>query len=72
MPFWCETWGVNAGWWWIFPLLCIAAMVVFAVVCFRGLGCMGWRSARRSGDLAALQREIQELKEDVRKLRSAT
>ncbi len=72
MPFWCETWGANAGWWWIVPLLCVAAMAVFAFVCFRAFGCMRWRSARRPDAMASLQREIQELKEDVRKLRSAT
>ena len=72
MPFWCGTWAASGGWWWIFPLLGMAMMAVFAFVCFRGFGCMGWRSAPRSDQIASLQRDIQELKEDVRRLRSAT
>lgn len=68
MPFWCGAWGAS-GWWWIFPLLGFAAMAVFAFVCMRGFGCMGWRSGAASGDVAALHRELQELREEVRNLR---
>jgi hypothetical protein len=71
MP-WCGTFGTIGGWWWVFPLLFMVGMAVFALVCMRGLGCMGWRTGRRTDDVAALHREIQELKDDVRKLRSAT
>jgi hypothetical protein len=72
MPFWCGSWGASGGGWWIFPLLGVAVMAAFAFACLRGFGCMGWRSPRRPDELASLQREVQELKEDVRKLRSAT
>jgi hypothetical protein len=72
MPFWCGAWGTSAGWWWIFPLVCFGVMAVFAFLCMRGLGCMGWRMGRRPNELTALDREIQELKEEVQKLRRAT
>lgn len=71
MP-WCGAWGTMGGWWWVFPLLGLAMMALFAFVCLRGIGCMGWRRGPRGDDVAALHREIQALKDDVRKLRSAT
>lgn len=71
MPFWCGAWGAS-GWWWIFPLLCFGVMAVFAFVCMRGFGCLGWRSGHGRDDVAALQRELRDLKDDVRKLRGGT
>ncbi len=68
MP-WCGFWGTTGfGYWWIVPLLGLVFMAVMFFVCFRGFGCMGGRR-RTSGDLSGLQRDLESLKEDVRKLR---
>jgi hypothetical protein len=67
MP-WCGTWGAAVGgFWWIFPLLGLVFMGLMIFLCFRGFGfaCMG---RRRPGELSDLQREVENLKEDVRKL----
>jgi len=65
MPFWCGYWGSS---WWVFPLLGLVVMGVVVFACVRGFGCMGRRAERAPGDVAELRRELQELKEDVRKL----
>jgi hypothetical protein len=65
MP-WCGYWGM-AGFWWILPLTGLVFMGVMFFVCFRGFGCMG-RRRRTSGELSNLQREVETLREDVRKL----
>lgn len=65
MPFWC---GYCGGFWWVFPLFGLVAMGVMAFACVRGFGCMGSRAGGARGDVAELRREIQSLKEDVRKL----
>jgi uncharacterized membrane protein len=65
MP-WCGYAGAS-GFWWIFPLLGIVFMAVMMLLCFRGFGCAPW-GRRRPGHLADLQREVQSLKDDVRKL----
>jgi hypothetical protein len=68
MP-WCGPWGTAfGGFWWVFPLLGLLFMGVMIFLCFRGFGfgCMGRRS--RSGDVSGLQREVESLREDVRKL----
>ncbi len=68
MP-WCGFWG-TAGFacWWILPLIGLVFMGLMFFVCFRGFGCMGGRR-RTSGDLPSFQRDLESLKEDVRKLR---
>jgi len=70
MP-WCGTWGTaGSGFWWVLPLIGLVVMGVMFFVCFRGFGgfgCMGGRR-RTSGELSDLQREVESLKEDVRKL----
>jgi hypothetical protein len=69
MPFWCgigET--ASGGLWWLFPLFGMLAMAVMALVCFRVLGCWGAGSRRGRDEVAELRRELQEMKEDVRKL----
>ncbi len=67
MP-WCGYWGAtSAGYWWILPLIGLVFMGVMFFVCFRGIGCMGGRR-RSPGDLSSLQREVDGLKDDVRKL----
>ena len=65
MPFWCGYWGSFC---WIFPLLGLVVMGVMVLACVRGFGCMGRRAGRAPGEIADLRRELQELKEDVRKL----
>lgn len=74
MPFWDGSpWS---GFGWIFPLIGLLFMVVMAFVCIRrmgdmaGFGCLG--SGHRGHAIQQaddLRREIQGLKEEVRKLR---
>ncbi len=67
MP-WCGYWGTAfGGFWWLLPLLGLVFMGLMYLVCFRGFGCMGGRR-RASGELSDLHREVESLKEDVRKL----
>ncbi|BDG05670.1 hypothetical protein [Anaeromyxobacter oryzae] len=66
MP-WCGYWGTTAAYWWILPLIGFVLMGIMFFVCFRGFGCMGGRR-RTSGDVSGLQREVETLKDDVRKL----
>jgi hypothetical protein len=67
MP-WCGLWGTGGiAYWWILPLIGLVFMGVMFFFCFRGFGCMGGRR-RRSAENSALQREVESLKEDVRKL----
>ncbi len=68
MP-WCGLWGPTGfAYWWILPLIGLVFMGVMFFACFRGFGCMrGWR--RTSGDPSGLQRDLESLKEEVRKLR---
>ena len=67
MPIWAECWGMPwGGFWWIFPLIGLTVMAVMIFGCLRMMG--GHRGAG-SGDSAGLRRELQELKDEVRKLR---
>ena len=66
MP-WCGWWGTTTELWWLLPLLGLLFMAVMAFLCFRGFGCMLF-GRRRLGGLADLQRDVQSLREDVRKL----
>jgi hypothetical protein len=67
MP-WCGFGTAIGGFWWLFPLVGLVFMGLMIFVCFRGFGvaCMGRRE--RPSELSDLQREVQSLKEDVRKL----
>ncbi len=68
MP-WCGFWGTTgAAYWWILPLIGLVIMSVMFFVCFRGFGCTGGRR-RTPGELSGFQRDLETLKEDVRKLR---
>ncbi len=66
--------GTTAvGFWWVLPLVGLLLMALMCFVCFRGfrgVGACGWMGGRRdgSGELSDLRREIESLKEDVRKL----
>jgi hypothetical protein len=63
MPMWGGPWGGHwYGFWWLMPLFWV---VVIAVV----LRNTGGRGGDVSQELAGLRRDIQELKEEVRKLR---
>jgi hypothetical protein len=57
----------GTAYWWVLPLIGLVFMGVMFFVCFRGFGCMGGRR-RRFGDDPGLRREVDSLKEDVRKL----
>ncbi len=68
MP-WCGFWGTTGfAYWWLLPLIGLVFMGLMFFVCFRGFGCMGGRR-RTSGDLSGFQRELESMKEDLRKLR---
>ncbi len=66
MP-WCAAWGAAGGFWWVLPIVGLVLMGLMFLVCFRGsaCGCGGWR---RRGAPPDLEREVEALKEDVRKL----
>ncbi len=68
MP-WCGYWGTAVTpFSWILPLIGFAFMIVMFFVCLRvfGFGCMGGRR-RTSGGVSDVQREVESLKDDVRK-----
>ncbi len=67
MP-WCGYWETaGAAYWWILPVIGLVFMGVMFFLCFRGFGCMGTRRSG-PGELSGLKREVDGLKEDVRKL----
>ena len=67
MP-WCGYFGTSGGgFWWLLPLAGLVVMGLMVFFCFRGFGCMGGRR-RTSGELSDLQRQVESLKQDVRKL----
>jgi hypothetical protein len=67
MP-WCVSWGpTGAAYWWVLPLIGLVFMGVMLFVCFRGFGCMGGRRPSVRDD-PGLRREVESLKQDVRKL----
>jgi hypothetical protein len=66
MP-WCGWTGTTPALWWLMPLLGLLFMSVMLFLCFRGGGCMPFRR-RRSGERADLERDVQAMKEDIRKL----
>ncbi len=76
MPFWTWNWvaPLDEGWW-IFPLLGVVFIVVMAFVCLRmmhgmsGFGCMGGHGGK-SDETDNLQREVQELKQEIQRLRN--
>lgn len=63
------------GFGWIFPLIGLLFMAVMVFVCIGvmggmpGLGCMGGRRGHSAEPVDDLRREIQGLKEEVRRLR---
>ena len=76
MLFWSGYSG--SPWWgfgWIFPLIGLLFMVVMAFVCIRmmggmgAFGCLGGHRGHTIQQADDLRTEIQELKEEVRKLR---
>ncbi len=67
MP-WCGFLGTTWGsYWWVLPLIGLVFMGIMFFACSRGFGCMG-RGWRRSGESSDLRREVEGLKDDVRKL----
>ena len=67
MP-WCVCWGTGGGsYWWVLPLIGLLFMGVVFFTCFRGPGCMA-RRRRTPGEPSDLRREVETLKDDMRKL----
>jgi hypothetical protein len=67
MP-WCGYWGATGStFWWILPLVGLVVMGLMFFVCSRRFGCMGGRR-RTSGELSDVRRDVETLKDDVRKL----
>lgn len=67
MP-WCGYWGTSGtSYWWVLPLIGLAVFGVMVFICSRRSGCMGGRRGPLAG-LSDLQREVETLKEEVRKL----
>ncbi len=67
MP-WCGYWGLDGfAYWWILPLIGLVVTGLMFFICSRGFGCMG-RRRWTSGELSDVQREVEGLKEGVRKL----
>lgn len=67
MP-WCGYWGASsAAYSWVLPLVGLAFLGLVFFVCSRRRGCTGGRR-RPSAGASDLQREVEALKEEVRKL----
>ncbi len=67
MP-WCGYWGTAGGsYWWVLPIIGLVFMGILFFACFRGPGCMG-RRRRAPGDPSELRREVESLKDELRKL----
>ena len=65
--------SVQSMWavWWIFPLMCVAVMIIMCVV-FRRRGghggmCCGWRPTDEMDDL---RREMRELRDEIAKIKT--
>ncbi len=68
MPMWGYGWGGHwGGFGWIFPLLGLIFMVVMITACFR---MMGRHHGPPPSEFEDLRREIRELKEEIRQLRT--
>ncbi len=67
MP-WCGYWATSgSAYWWVLPLIGLAFLGVMLFACSRRFGCMRGRRRSSSGP-SELQREVEALKEEVRKL----
>ena len=68
--YWGGPWG---GFGWVFPLLGLALMVIMVLVCLRRMGgswhcgCAPVHGQPAHPDIEALRREIQELRDELRK-----
>jgi uncharacterized membrane protein len=76
MPMWHGYWGGPwGGFGWIVPLLALVGMIVMILVCIRRMsgmghcGCLPSPGQSAPSEVAALRREIQDLREDLHKLR---
>lgn len=62
------------GFWWIFPLVGLAIMVVMVLACgsmmrgMSGFGCMGGHGSPHASETEDLRREVRELKQEIRRL----
>jgi hypothetical protein len=66
MP-WCGWWSTTPAFWWLMPLFGLLFMGLMVFLCFRGFGCMP-RGRGRSGELGELRREVDGLRDEVRRV----
>jgi uncharacterized membrane protein len=76
MPMWGGYWGGPwGGFGWLFPVLALLFMAVMMLLCARMMGGMmrrgpeGGHTAHRADEIADLRREVESLRDEVRKLR---
>jgi hypothetical protein len=69
--------GPMGGLGWIFPLMGLLLCLAFAVMAFRfiatgrGFMCMGGHQPSEENETAALRREIQALREEIKQLKAS-
>ncbi len=68
MPWWNSVPSIWAIWW-IFPLMCVAFMIIMSVVFHRRGGRGGMCGWRRDNETDSLRREIRELRDEIAKIR---
>ena len=68
MPWWDSVPSIWA-FWWIFPLMCIAFMVIMSVVFRRRGGHRGMCGWGGNDETESLRREIRELRDELAKIR---
>ncbi len=68
MPWWNSVPSIWA-FWWIFPLMCIAFMIIMSVFFRHRGGRSGMCGWRRDDETESLRREIRELRDEIAKMR---
>ena len=68
MPWWDSVPSIWA-FWWIFPLMCIAFMIIMSVFSRRRGGHGGMCGWGRNDEMDSLRGEIRELRDELAKIR---